>query len=191
MIDLLLKPQTGEGVPVPLPGRVIYFAGPGGEMLARQSSGAIVGAQASNVGPVAAGLRRGTVLQIDKQLTGVRQVFGEVDLSGDAGKTEVKITVPLLLRINSASAGLDADLFVRVAGGSWIYWDTFDVSKAGPGVWITTKIEVHFVLSEGYLCGIVGTSERIFFGNGLIEWSVKLQAAVDDAKPIAALVRVE
>lgn len=42
MFDLLMREASGDGVPVPLPGRALLFAGPGGALYARLHDGSVV-----------------------------------------------------------------------------------------------------------------------------------------------------
>lgn len=42
MFDLLMREASGDGVPVPLPGRAMLFAGPGGALYARLHDGSVV-----------------------------------------------------------------------------------------------------------------------------------------------------
>lgn len=42
MLDLLMREARGDGVPVPLPGRAMLFAGPGGALYARLHDGSVV-----------------------------------------------------------------------------------------------------------------------------------------------------
>lgn len=42
MFDLLMREASGDGVPVPLPGRAMLFVGPGGALYARLHDGSVV-----------------------------------------------------------------------------------------------------------------------------------------------------
>lgn len=76
MFDLLMREASGDGVPVPLPGRALLFAGPGGALYARLHDGSVVACGGSG-SPGAGGTGA----------TGPQGPAGPVGPAGPAGAT--------------------------------------------------------------------------------------------------------
>ncbi len=192
MFDLKVRTENElASVPVPLPGRVMVFAGENG-LMTRKPDGTLGAAAAQGAASPGSAILRGVVQAIDPNLSGERQVFGGIDLASvGAHVALIEVIAPLLARLDPSNAlsGCEIDLFVRVNGGNWVWWDAYELTNTALGEWVTVQITARFVVDDGHLCSLTNSTARLPF-TGAIEWSAKLQYPVAEARPIAALVMV-
>lgn len=190
MFDLMERAGSGlNDVPVPLPGRVMLFAGPGGVPMVRNAQGAIRAAGGAMV-------CRGAGAPVQSNVVDV-QVFGSVNLAvfGAAlGQGSfVTVDAPLFVKLGpgDTGAGCEVGLFVRVDNGAWVWWAAMDVGSGGAGAWQCAGLSAKLVMQAGHLMSLTGNNMlALSAGGGIVEWGFKLQRAVAQVQAVDALIKV-
>lgn len=181
MFDLMVRQgATLDAVPVPLPGRVILFAGPGGVPMVRDSAGKVSAFQGAP-GLGASKVWRGQTAAL-RAVANERQVLFSTQLAqGDLSEGAVLSAVAVFSMLPvGATSQVSATPCARVNGGNWV--DGAGAMNSANGV-IAVRLNLFF--SGGMLAGVVGlgSGDAVFKvplsgGVGVVDWGLRLSGVI-------------